>query len=149
MSTVSRRGVLGGVAALAMALLSRCGRGGDALVARIEEAVSDVEGVVDVDLELNDGANFERLLGGTISLGTAERDAGLSLFDESMRAVITVVHDGLADAEARSLRVGWITGVLDGGEELTPSDLDPDIQAENPRRDRITVESFDARYGQD
>lgn len=66
-----------------------------------------------------------------------------------MRAVITVVHDEFADAEARSLRVGWITGVLDGGEELTPSDLAPDIQAENPHRDRITAESFYARYGLD
>lgn len=147
MSMVSRRGLVGGAAALATALLGGCGIGRDSLVANLEEAVSGVEGVTDVALELNDGANFERMLGGTVSLGTEDRDDALAIFDDAMRAVVTVVHDELGDAEARSIRVGWVTGVLDGGEELTPFDLDPDVQAANPRRDRITAESFYAKYG--
>jgi len=149
MSMVSRRGLVGGAAALATALLGGCGFGRDALVANLEEAVSEVEGVTEATLELKDGANFERLLAGTVSLGTQDREDALAIFDDAMRAVVTVVHDELGDAEARSVRVGGITGVMDGGEELTPFDLDPDVQAANPRRDRITAESFYAKYGLD
>ena len=90
-----------------------------------------------MELELNDGATFERLLGGTVSLGTEDRDDGLAIFDESMRAVVTVVHDELGDAEARSLRVGWITGVLDGETSSPPSISTPTSR----RRTRAAIGS--------
>lgn len=144
---VSRRGLLGGAAALGTALLGGCGIGREKLVEAVDEAVTGVAGVSAVELEMNGGANFERQLSGTISLEAEDRAAGLAIFDEAMRAVVTVVHEELRDAEARSLRVGWITGVLAGGEELTPFELDPEVQAANPRRDRITAETFYAKYG--
>ena len=147
MSMVSRRGLLGGVAAAATAVLSGCGIGRRRLVAATEEAAADVEGVSDVALERGDGANFERLLHGTVSLEAAERTTGLAVFDEAMRAIVTVIHAELDERQARSLRVGGITGVLDRGEELTPMDLDPDMSIPNPRLDRVTAGSFYEKYG--
>lgn len=144
---VSRRGLLGTAAAAATAFMTGCGFGRADLVAAAEEAAAEVEGVSAVELELADGATFEQLLRGTVSLQAQERGEGLADFDEAMRAIITVVHDELGDPEARSLRVGWISGVLAGGEELTALDLDPDMPAANPRRDRVTAESFYGRYG--
>jgi hypothetical protein len=147
MSMVSRRGLLGGAAAMATAMLSGCGIGRKQLVAATEEAAAGVEGVSGVELEMADGANFERLLHGTVSLEAEDRPTGLVVFDEAMRGIVTGIHEELDDAEARSLRVGGITGVLAGGEEITPMELEPDMQAVNPRRDRITAESFYDRYG--
>jgi len=147
MSMVSRRGLLGGALAAAAAVLSGCGRGRAQLVEATEEAASSVEGVSDAALEMADGANFERLLRGTVSLEVEDRAGGIAVFDEAMRGIITVVHEELDEAEAKSLRVGWITGVLPGGEEITPMELGPDLPAANPRRDRITAESFYGKYG--
>ncbi|MGP9537776.1 hypothetical protein ACT3SP_07180 [Brachybacterium sp. AOP43-C2-M15] len=144
---VSRRGLLGGAAAAATALLSGCGSGRKKLVAATEEAAAEVDGVSSAELRMADGATFERLLSGTVSLAAEDREGGLEIFDEVMRRIVTVVHAELAEAEARSLRVGGISGMLDSGEELTPLDLDPDVAGEDPRRDRVTAESLYGRYG--
>lgn len=146
---VSRRGALGGAVAAAASLLSGCGIRHERLVRATTEAAASVDGVSGVELELNDGANFERLLSGTVSLEAEDRSTGLTVFDEVMREIVTVIHDELGDPEARSLRVGWITGVLPGGEEITPFELEPDITTANPRRDRITAGAFYGRYGLD
>jgi len=106
-----------------------------------------VDGVSSAELTIADGATFERLLSGTVSLAAGDRAGGLETFDEAMRGIVTTLHAELEDAEARSLRVGGITGILDGGEELTPLDLDPDVVAATPRLDRVTAESFYGRYG--
>lgn len=132
---------------MATAVLSGCGVERRRLVAATEEAATGVEGVTDVALEMRDGANFERLLHGTVSLAATDRATGLAGFDEAMRAIVTVIHSELEDQEARSLRVGGITGVLDGGEELTPMELDPDMSIPNPRLDRVTAGSFYEKYG--
>lgn len=132
---------------MATALLGGCGAGRGKLVDAAEEAAAAVEGVSEVELEMADGANFESLLRGTVSLEAEDRTAGLAVFDEAMRGIITAVHDTLGDPEARSLRVGYITGVLAGGEELAAMDLGPSNAAANPRPDRITAESFYSRYG--
>lgn len=144
---VNRRGLLGGAAAAAAALLSGCGIGRRNLIAATEEAAAGVEGVTGVELEMADGANFERLLNGTVSLDAEDRDSGLMIFDEVMRGVVTVIHAELDDPEARSLRVGGITAVLGGGDELTPMDLEPDMPIPNPRLDRVTAGSFYEKYG--
>lgn len=144
---VGRRGLLGGAVAAAAAMLSGCGIGRKQLVAATEEAADSVEGVSGVELAIDDGANFEQLLRGTVSLEAEDRPTGLTVFDEAMRGIITVIHEELSEVDARSLRVGWITGVLAGGEELTPMELSPDMPAANPRRDRITAESFYSKYG--
>lgn len=149
MSMVSRRGVLGGVAAAAAMVLSGCGRllRGKDVSAEAEEAAVAVDGVVSAALEQKAGANFERLLSGTVSLETEDRAAGIDVYDEAMRAVVTVIHDELDDTEARRLRVGGVGAVLAEGTELDAFVLDPDVKAENPRLDRITAESFYAKYG--
>lgn len=144
---VGRRGLLGGAVAAAAAMLSGCGTGRKQLVAAAEEAAESVEGVSGVELETDDGANFEQLLRGTVSLEAEDRSAGLTVFDEAMRGIVTLIHQELSEADAKSLRVGWITGVLAGGEEVTPMELGPDMPAANPRRDRITAESFYSKYG--
>lgn len=144
---VSRRGLLGGALAGAAAMLSGCGRGRAQLVETIEEATASAPGVTEVALEMDGGANFETLLRGTVSLEGEDRAGGIAVFDEAMRAIITVVHEELDKPEAESLRVGWITGVLASGEEITPMDLGPEILAANPRRDRITARAFYSKYG--
>lgn len=144
---VGRRGLLGGAAAAAAALLSGCGNGGRQLASAAEDAASEVEGVSATELEMVDGATFERLLRGTVTLESEDPDGGLEAFDGAMRAIVTVVHGELDDAEARSVRVGWITGVLASGEELTPIELGPDMPTKTPRRNRITAESFYEKYG--
>jgi hypothetical protein len=147
MSMVGRRGLLGGAAGMAAALLGGCSGGRKHLVTAAEEAAAGVPGVSGAELEMADGATFERLLRGTVTLEAEDRATGLTVFDEAMRGIITVIHEELDEAEATSLRVGWISGVLAGGEEITPMDLDPDVPAATPRRDRITAESFYATYG--
>ncbi|ASK66559.1 hypothetical protein CFK39_12920 [Brachybacterium avium] len=147
MIMVSRRGLLGGAAAMATVILGGCGRDRTALVTAAKEAASGVEGVASVELEMADGANFEQLLRGTVALEAKDRDSGLLVFDEAMRSIITVIYEELDEVDATSLRVGWITGVLAGGEEITPMELDPYMPAVNPRRDRITAESFYTKYG--
>ena len=145
---VSRRGLLGGASAIAAAILSGCGSSGHRkLEDATAEAAAAVEGVSEAELEMVGGANFERLLRGTLSLEPDDRAAGLSVFDQAMRAIITTIHAELNDAEARSLRVGHIIGMLSGGEEISALELGPEIAAENPRLDRITAESFYSRYG--
>lgn len=144
---MSRRGLLGGVAALATAALGGCGIGREKLVTAARDAALEVEGISGAELEMADGANFERLLHGTVSLTAEDHATGLEVFDGAMRAIVAVIHEELDDAEARSLRVGGITGVLTGGEEITPMELDPDLQAANPRLDRITAGSFYEKYG--
>ena len=147
MTMVSRRGLLGGAAALAALALGGCGIRSGRLVEAIEEAANEVEGVSATTLELDTGASFGRHLHGTVSLGTGELEEGLAIFDEAMRAIVTVVHSELDEPEATGLRVGGITGVLSDGQELTPMELEPDLQAANPRLDRITAGSFYGRYG--
>jgi hypothetical protein len=149
MSMVSRRGVLGGVAAAAAMVLSGCGRlmRGKDVSTEAEEAAAAVDGVVSVELEQKAGANFERLLTGTVSLETEDREAGIEVYDEAMRAVITVIHDELDDAEARTLRVGGVSAVLADGTELDVFVLDPATKGEDPRIDQITARSLYSRYG--
>ncbi|MDN5901393.1 MAG: hypothetical protein L0H74_15190 [Brachybacterium sp.] len=144
---VSRRGVLGGATAMATALLGGCGFGSRRLVGATEEAAAAVDGVSEAEFELDIGGTFARLLYGPVSLEAEDRATGLAVFDEAMRAVVTTIHDTLDDSAARSVRVGGITGVLAGGEELSALDLGPETTAENPRLDRITAESFYLKYG--
>ena len=147
MSMVSRRGVLGGVAALAAVALSGCGGERRKLAEAAQAAAVEIDGVSGAELESEDGANFERALRGTLTLETEDHAAGLAVFDEAMRAIVTVVHDELGEPEAESLRVGWITAVLANGGEITAMELEPDMQAATPRLDRITAGSFYAKYG--
>lgn len=71
------------------------------------------------------------------------------MYDEAMRATVTVIHDQLDAPTASGLKVGGVSAVLDGGAELTPLDLDPDMPTPDPRLDRVTAESFYEKYGVD
>lgn len=144
---VSRRGALGGVAAAAAALLSGCSLRGTDVSADAQEAASAVEGVSSVTLEQKGGANFERLLNGRIGIAEEDRAAGIAVYDEAMRAIVTVIHDRLDDPQDRRMRVGGIFGELADGTELDVFVLDPDLPREDPRLDRVHAGAFYEKYG--
>ncbi|WP_193104156.1 hypothetical protein [Brachybacterium sp. FME24] len=144
---MNRRGLLGGVAALATVALSSCGNGLNDLAENAAEAANGVDGIASAQLELSRGANFERLLHGTLSLDAADRGAGLTVYDEAMRQIVTVIHDEVDAETATGLRVGGVAAALAGGDEMTPLDLDPDMPTSDPRLDRVTAGAFYGKYG--
>ena len=147
MSMVSRRGALGGIAAAAAIMLSGCGLGGKDVSRRAQEAAEAVDGVTSATLEQKRGANFETLLHGLVEISASSRDAGFLVYDEAMRAIVTVIHDRLDDFEARSLRVGGILAQLADGTELDAFMLDPEMLGEDPRLDEVNAGAFYTRYG--
>lgn len=144
---VSRRGALGGIAAAAAMMLSGCSPAGKDVSADAQEAAAAVDGVTSATLEQGLGSRFERYLRGRIEIAESGREAGLAVYDEAMRAIVTVIHDGLDDETARRMQVGGIRGVLTEGTELDALDLDPDMPVEDPRLDRVSADTFYARYG--
>ncbi|WP_162801479.1 hypothetical protein [Brachybacterium saurashtrense] len=143
---VSRRGLLGGAAALAAAL-SGCSLRGKDVSADAQKAAEAVDGVSSVALEQRAGANFERLLNGRIEIAEEDRATGIAVYDDAMRVIVTVIHDRLDDSEARSLRVGGIMAELADGTELDVFVLDPDTPGEDPRLDQVHAGAFYGRYG--
>lgn len=94
---MSRRGALGGLAALSAAALSACGRGRDDLGARLEDAVGGVDGVTSSALE-----EVSRDLGaggvaGTIESDAADAAAVLPVFDAAMEQLVRVLVDERAE----------------------------------------------------
>lgn len=148
---VSRRGVLGGVAALAAMTLSGCGRllWGKDVSAEAQEAAVAVDGVTSATLEQKGGANFETLLSGLLEIAEEDLAAGIDVYDEAMRKIVTVIHDELDEDRAPTLRVGGVRGVLADGTELDVFELDPETKGEDPRLDQITAGSLYSRYGLD
>ena len=144
---LSRRGALGGIAAAAETVLGGCGLRGEDVSAEAQEAAAAVGGVTSAALEQEVGSRFQRLLRGRIEIAESGREAGLAVYDEAMRAVVTVVHDRLDAETARRMQVGGITGVLADGTELDALELDPDMPVEDPRLDRVSAGAFYARYG--
>ena len=144
---LSRRGALGGLAAAATMVLSACGVGSKDVSAEAQEAAAAVDGVTSAALEQEVGSRFQRLLRGRIEIAESGREAGLAVYDEAMRAVVTVVHDRLDAETAQRMQVGGITGMLADGTELDALDLDPDMPVEDPRLDRVSAGAFYARYG--
>lgn len=146
MSMVSRRGTLGGIAAAVAMALSGCGPRGEDVSAEAQEAAAAVDGVTSAALEQEVGSRFQRLLRGRIEIAGSEHETGLAVYDEAMRAVVTVVHDRLDAETARRLQVGGITGALADGTELDALELDPDMPVEDPRLDRVSAGTLYARY---
>ncbi len=144
---VSRRGALGGIAAAAAMMLSGCGLGVKDVSDDAEEAAAAVDGVTSVTLEQDVGSRFQRLVHGRIEIAESDRETGLAVYDEAMRAIVTVIHDGLDEEIARRMQVGGIFGVLPDGTELNALDLDPDMPVEDPRLDYVSADAFYARYG--
>lgn len=144
---VGRRRILGGAAAVASVLLAGCGVGRRRLVAAVEEAVAEVEGVRDVALETGIGGTFERRMSGTVAVEAGDRAVGVEIYDEVMKALVTVIHEELDDSGGQSFRVGGVKAVLTDGEELTAMVLDPEMSMPNPRLDRVTAGSFYEKYG--
>lgn len=147
MSMVSRRGALGGAAAAAAMMLSGCGLSGKDVSAEAQEAAAAVDGVTSAVLEQKLGSRFQSLLRGRLEIAESRREAGLAVYDEAMRAVVTVIHDRLDDETARRMQVGGIIGVLAEGVELDALDLDPEMPVEDPRLDRVSAGAFYGRYG--
>lgn len=92
---VSRRGVLGGLAAISAAVLGACGRGG--LEARLNDAVGGVDGVTSSALE-----EVSRDLGAGGVAGVIETDAAgaaavVPVFDAAMEQLVRVLIDERAE----------------------------------------------------
>lgn len=143
---VSRRSALSGGATAMALLLSGCGAGRK-VAARAADAAADVPGVASASLEQSQGANFEKLLHGQVVLDASDRATGMAVFDEAMRAIITVIHKELDAPTASGMRVGGIMGLLADGQELTALALGPDMPVEEPRLDRVTAGAFFEKYG--
>lgn len=144
---VSRRSVLAAATAVATASLGGCGILRTDISGPASDAATAIDGVISAQLEQTQGANFERLLHGTLALEASDRTTGLAIYDEAMRAIVTLIHDELDAPAASGMRVGGVSAVLRTDVELNPLDLGPEMRAANPRLDRVTAGSFYSRYG--
>ena len=139
----SRRSIGRVVLAVAAAALSGCGIGPADLASQIARRVRDVDGVSEVDLRSGRGADFGSYVAGTLTLDADDHAAGLETFDRALREAVMVLHEEGADDTV----IGGITGVLHGGEEITPLELNPTFPTSDHRLDNIIASSLYERYG--
>lgn len=139
---MSRRTLMGSALAGAGLLLSACGLGGR-LDGKVAAAVEAVEGVSGTDLDAGRNSRFGTSVTGTISVAASDETTGTEIFDEAMRAAVTVLHE---EGE-HDVIVGGLTGVLEDGTELTPLLLDPEFPTEDHRLEYVTASSLYSRYG--
>lgn len=138
---MSRRGILGGAAALAAATLAACGSSNDVQDACIA-AAEQVDGVKSCDLGFVSGATFEKAMRGAITTDADSRSAAVDVFGRAMEAIAgTAVTEGDAESE-RNRVVGAVTALTAEGEELTVWDLRPDLQSSKGRLDAVLVSDF-------
>ncbi|MCS6712305.1 hypothetical protein JSY14_09845 [Brachybacterium sp. EF45031] len=141
---VARRTLMGAALAGAGLVLASCGRG-PALGPAVGEAMEDVEGVSGADLESGRDNRFRMSVTGTVSLDATDETTGLAIYDEAMRAAVTLLHDRGED----DVVVGGITGVLSEVTELDALALDPEFPSEDHRLMYVTASSLYGRYGLD
>ncbi|ATG55409.1 hypothetical protein CFK41_11995 [Brachybacterium ginsengisoli] len=144
---VSRRGALGSLTGAVTLVLSGCLVGGKDVSDEAAEAAAAVEGVESAELERFVNNSFSTALRGTVELGTTEREVGVHVFDDAMRAIISVIADELDGDAASGLKVGGIVARLGDGQQLDVLELDPDMPTENPRADRVSAGAFFEKYG--
>lgn len=144
---VSRRGALGSLTGAVTLVLSGCLVAGKDVSDEAAEAAAAVEGVESAELERIVNNSFSKALRGTVVLETSEREVGVRVFDDAMRAIVSVIADQLDGDAASAMKVGGIVARLSGGEELDVLELDPDMPTENPRVDRVSAGAFFEKYG--
>ena len=141
--TMSRRGLATAAARMIAAAMCGCDIGPSDLASRVTRLIRDVDGVSEVDLRSGRGSTFGSYVAGTVSLDADDRAAGPETFDRALREAVTVLHkEGAGDTV-----IGGITGVLNGGEEITPLELNPTFSTSDRRLDNIIASSLYERYG--
>lgn len=140
---MSRRGILGGVGALAAAALTGCSVLRKDRAELITEAVLEIPGVTGASLRTGTNNRFLQYVAGDVEIDADSRSAGLATYDEAIRAAVTILHDREEDTTV----IGGITGRMADGIELTPLELDPDFPSDSQRLDGITARILYSRYG--
>lgn len=138
-----RRGVLATLGAGAAVLLGGCMPWRRSLEAAIRAAVEEVPGVTGSALRYTTGAEFSRLVAGTIRLAPTTEGEALDVYDLAMRAVVTVLHD----RDEPDIVIGGVTGEAADGTTFDPLRLDPEFPTSQHRLDYVSARSLYARYG--
>lgn len=136
---MGRRGLLGLAAGAAALMLSGCGRGAARFERELVESVSAVSGVEAAELEVRDGAEFQRNLVGQVQIVPDDGSRVLAVFDEVIGVIVRAAakNDGFDHLDLQ-----WFTGHSDGT-ELTVWDLDPAFARDEP----LLARSLFDRYG--
>lgn len=137
-----RRTVIGTLLASAGLLLSACGVGRN-LGDEVAQAVEAVDGVTGADLESGRNSRFGTSVTGTVTIDAADPATGEPIYDEAMRAAVTLLHERGEDG----VIVGGIRGVLRNGSELDALVLDPEFPTGDHRLMSVTASSLYSRYG--
>lgn len=137
-----RRTAISALLASAGLLLSACGREQD-LGDAVARSVQGVHGVADVDLAFRVNSRFGRSLTGSVLIEAEDVRTGTAIYDEAMRAVVTLLHERGED----DVIVGGIRGVLRNGSELDALVLDPELPTAEHRLMYVTASSLYPRYG--
>ncbi|MBM7499872.1 hypothetical protein JOD52_000712 [Brachybacterium muris] len=140
---MSRRGILGGATALAVAALTGCSVLRKDRAELITDAVLDVDGVTGADLTTGTSSSFSKFVAGTVDCEAESSAAGLAVYDEAMREAVTLLH-GLDESNTV---IGGITGRMPDGTEFTPLELDPAFPTDDHRLDYVVAASLYPRYG--
>lgn len=144
---LSRRAAVIGLATGAAVALSGCRVGAADITMAVGEAARAVPGVSSAGFSQALSITFRTELNGSISLATEDRAAGVGIFDEAMRAVITSIHSELPDESGKALLIGGITGGIERrANPLTLLDLLPE-QSGTTDVSGVTAGSLYARYG--
>lgn len=144
---LSRRVTLAGLAAGVAAALTGCRLGPKDISYAAGEAANAVPGVTSAGFQQSISGTFRTELTGSIGTDVEDRASGLRIFDEAMRAVITVIHAELPGDDGANIVVGWIEGYLNiKADPLTILDLFPDL-ASKPGLDTVAAGSLYAKYG--
>lgn len=140
---MSRRGILGGVGALAAAALTGCSVLRKDRAELITEAVLEIPGVTGASLRTGTNNRFLQYVAGDVAIDATSASTGLGIYDDVMRTAVTILHE----RDEPDTRVGGITGRLPDGTELTALELHPEFPTEDHRLDYVGASSLYSRYG--
>lgn len=144
-TVMSRRGILGGVGALAAAALTGCSVLRKDRAELITEEVSSIDGVSGAKLRTGRDNRFHTYVVGTVDIDSASSAEGFRVYDEVMRAAVTVLHE----RDEPEVKVGGLNGRLPDGTEITAVGLDPEMPTEDFPLELVSAESLFPRYGLD
>lgn len=142
---MSRRGALGSVGALAAAAMTGCSALRKDRAELITQAVLELPGVASATLRTGTNSRFLPYVAGVVEIDADSHAAGLEVYDEVIRAAVTILHGRGEDTTV----IGGITGRIPDGTELTAMELDPDFPSDTRRLDGITARILYSRYGLD
>ena len=144
-TVMSRRGMLGGVGALAAAALTGCSVLRKDRAELITEEVSSIDGVSGAKLKTGRDNRFHTYVVGMVDIDAASSAERFRVCDEVMRTAVTVLHE----RDEPEVKVGGLNGRLPDGTEITAVELDPDMPTEDFPLELVSAESLFPRYGLD